>query len=112
VFPSLRFRPWRKGRPDTCPTQAPLNAIRAFVLRFPPRFPPMANRFTKRILDHMADSRHRPQQIRELASALSVDAEDYQEFAREVSAMIEEGQVVRGSAQTIALPPIGREMVG
>ncbi len=72
----------------------------------------MTNRFTKRILDHMADSRYRPQQIRELASALNIDAEDYDEFARAVSGMIEGGQVVIGSAQTIALPPVGKEMVG
>lgn len=72
----------------------------------------MDNRFTRRILEHIADHRYRPQQVRELAASLGIPSEDYDEFARTVATMIEDGQVVIGSTQTIALPPVGREMVG
>jgi len=72
----------------------------------------MTERFKRRILEHIADRRYRPQQIRELASALGIAAEDYEDFARAAMQMSEDAKVVIGSAQTIALPPAGKEMVG
>ena len=72
----------------------------------------MTDRLSNRILSHIADRRYRPQQTRQLAEALGIDTDEYDAFARTVGRLIDAGQMVLGDANTIALPPPGRQMTG
>jgi len=72
----------------------------------------MTDRLSNRILSHIADRRYRPQQTRQLAEALGIDPEEYDAFAQTVGRLIDAGQMVLGDANTIALPPPGRQMTG
>lgn len=72
----------------------------------------MHNRFTRRILSHMADTRYEPRTLRELARDLNIAADQLAEFKQAADQLLEEGQVIRGSTDTIALPPPGKEVVG
>ena len=60
----------------------------------------------------MADPRYRPRQVRELAETLGIDQAELESFEQAVTKLIDEGQIVLGQADTVALPPPGREMVG
>ncbi|MCX5662654.1 MAG: VacB/RNase II family 3'-5' exoribonuclease [Planctomycetota bacterium] len=72
----------------------------------------MSDRFTHRIISHISDRRYRAQGPGELAKELSVEPQDLEEFRRTVQGLIEKGQLVVGAAETVALPPPGREMTG
>ena len=72
----------------------------------------MAEHLKRRILTHLADHRYVPCQIRHLARDLQVPNDQFATFRKSVEQLIEEGQVILGSADVIALPPPGPEMVG
>jgi ribonuclease R len=72
----------------------------------------MSERFSRRILEHIADRRYEPRTVRQLAHDLSIGEEQLKEFQEAADQLLEEGQLVLGSADTIGLPPPGREMVG
>ena len=72
----------------------------------------MPERFTRRILDHIADRRYAPATVRDLIQDLNIPADQAQEFHSAVDLLLESAQVVRGNADTIALPPPGKTMVG
>ncbi len=72
----------------------------------------MPIRYKSRILRHVGSQADRPQRVRELAESLGVPPEDRDAFRKAVDQLAEAGQVVVGSSDTVALPPIGREVVG
>lgn len=72
----------------------------------------MSQRYTQRILDHLAGTAYQPRQTRQLAADLEVDAKDYGAFRQSIEQLLEQGQVVLAQASTLALPPPGREMCG
>ena len=65
-----------------------------------------------RILKHIAHQSYSPQQSRDLAKAIGVEQDDYNAFALAVRELVEENQIVYGVNETIALPPLGSELVG
>lgn len=71
-----------------------------------------SDRYIRRILEHLADRRYQPVRPQVLAQELHVPVEELEDFAKAVNRLLEEGQLVRGASDTIALPPPGREMVG
>ncbi len=73
---------------------------------------PFNDPLSHRILQHIADRRYRPRSVDALAQELGVGPDLFEQFNRSVQKLIDDGQVVRGMAQTIALPPPGREMTG
>lgn len=72
----------------------------------------MPDRYANRILDHIADRRYAPSTVRELVEDLSIPSDQAGQFRRAIDELLESGQVVRGTADTIALPPPGKNMVG
>ncbi len=72
----------------------------------------MPERFRHRILGHLADRRYEPRQIRQLAHDLGIDTGELDDFERAAGQLIAEGQIVRGSADAVALPPMGPQMIG
>ena len=50
--------------------------------------------------------------MRGLAGDLGISADQIADFRKAVKALLQEGQVVLGMADTIALPPPGKEMIG
>ena len=65
-----------------------------------------------RILDHVADRRYAPSTAQELVEELAVDPDQADAFREALEGLLASGRVVRGSADTIALPPPGKNMVG
>ncbi len=72
----------------------------------------MPLRYSRLILSHLSDTRYRPRTTRQLAEELGVPEDDFDRFRAAVDELAEEGQVVLGTADTVALPPPGREMIG
>jgi ribonuclease R len=72
----------------------------------------MPKRFTRRILDYVADRRYTPSTVDELVRELSITPEDEPLFRRAVDELIQESQVVLGGEDRVGLPPPGRFMVG
>lgn len=72
----------------------------------------MPERYARRILDHIADRRYAPSTVRELVEELNIPGDQADTFVDILDELLEAGQVVRGTADTIALPPPGKNMVG
>ena len=72
----------------------------------------MPERYSRRILEHIADQRYQPRTARQLAEELSIPKAQRATFEQAVQQLIDEGQVVLGSAATLVLPPPGNEMLG
>lgn len=72
----------------------------------------MTDRFTRRILDYLADSRYSARKAGDLATDLSIPEDQLNEFLQSVHQLVEKQQVVIGVDQSVVLPPPGREMVG
>ncbi|MEX0654532.1 MAG: VacB/RNase II family 3'-5' exoribonuclease [Phycisphaeraceae bacterium] len=72
----------------------------------------MPERFARRILEHLADQRYEPRTAHQLAQDLSIPESEQPIFEEAVRALLAEGQVVAGTADTLLLPPPGRSMVG
>jgi ribonuclease R len=73
---------------------------------------PMPDRYTRRILEHLADRRYQPRRIDALAADLAIPDADRAAFDRAVRDLLDQGQVVQGTGQALTLPPMGREIVG
>ena len=72
----------------------------------------MPERFSNRILSHLADTRYEPRTTRELATDLQIDDEDFNIFERAIQELVEEKRIVLNPSDTIGLPPPGRTMTG
>ncbi|MBB6429746.1 ribonuclease R family protein [Algisphaera agarilytica] len=72
----------------------------------------MPDRYTRRILDHIADRRYAPSTVQELVEELSIPEDQQDDFVSAIDELLEAKQVVRGTADTIALPPPGKDMIG
>jgi ribonuclease R len=70
------------------------------------------DRFSRRILDHLADRRYQPLKDNELAHALGIPIAELDDFKHSIKKMLAAGQIVAGTSEVIALPPVGREMLG
>jgi len=72
----------------------------------------MPDRYTRRILDHIADRRYAPSTVQELVEELAIPEDQQDGFVSAIDELLEAKQVVRGTADTIALPPPGKDMIG
>jgi len=72
----------------------------------------MPERYSRRILSHLADTRYAPRTVRELAQDLNIPDDELELFEKAADQLLERGHIIRGSENTIALPPPGKEMVG
>jgi len=72
----------------------------------------MPDRYTGRILSHVADPRYELSTVRQLARDLQIDDEEFDDFHAAIDRLLEDRTLVLGSSDTIALPPPGPEMVG
>ncbi len=72
----------------------------------------MPQRYTSSILKHIANTRYEPRTLRQLAQDLGVSDADFGEFEVAAQGLLEDGCVILGSSDTIALPPPGKHMVG
>jgi ribonuclease R len=72
----------------------------------------MPKRFSRRILNHLADARYEPRTIAQLAEDLNIPDDEFDEFRQAVHQLLEAGHLIRGSEDTVALPPPGKEMIG
>lgn len=72
----------------------------------------MPDKFSRRILQHVADRRYTPRLLRDLAQDLNVAPHEFAAFRHSAAQLIDSGQIVLGAAHTIALPPPGRTMIG
>ncbi len=70
------------------------------------------DRFSRRILDHLADRRYQPLKDNQLAEALGIPLAELEDFKQSIKKMLAAGQIVAGAADAIGLPPVGREMIG
>jgi len=72
----------------------------------------MPDRYTGRILSHLADPRYELSTVRQLARDLQIDDEEFDDFHAAIDRLLEDRTLVLGSSDTVALPPPGPEMVG
>ena len=72
----------------------------------------MPDRYARRILDHLADRRYQPRNLRQLIDDLGITAEQRADFIKAVEDLLKNDQLVCGSEDTIGLPPVGEDMVG
>ncbi|MEX0886286.1 MAG: ribonuclease R, partial [Phycisphaeraceae bacterium] len=72
----------------------------------------MPERYSRRILEHIADRRYQPRTMHQLADDLSIPPPEHDAFEQAVRELLGEGQAVLGSAETLVLPPPGQTMVG
>jgi ribonuclease R len=72
----------------------------------------MPQRYTNTILRYIANTRYEPRTLRQLAQDLGVDDADFGQFKEAAEGLLDDGCVILGSSDTIALPPPGKEMVG
>ncbi len=72
----------------------------------------MPQRYTQRILSHIADARYEPSTVDELLHDLNISNDDAESFTQAIDQLLDAGQVISGSSDTIALPPPGGTMIG
>ena len=72
----------------------------------------MGDRFSKKILDHIADRRYEPTTANTLVGELGVADREIGLFQQAINQLLTGGQVVLGPGQTLGLPPPGKIMVG
>jgi ribonuclease R len=60
----------------------------------------------------VAHDAYEPQQIRQLADALGIPGPEHDAFRAALDELVESKQLIMGASNTIALPPIGREVTG
>jgi len=72
----------------------------------------VSERYRPRILEHLADRRYQPTNVRDLAAQLRIDEDQFSDFEQAVNDLTATGQVVLASAGAVALPPPGRTMIG
>ncbi|MCC5827960.1 MAG: VacB/RNase II family 3'-5' exoribonuclease [Phycisphaeraceae bacterium] len=72
----------------------------------------MENRFSERIISHVASRRYEPRGIEPLAEELGIAESDREDFFQAVKSMIKAGHVVMSSKRAVTLPPPGPEVLG
>lgn len=72
----------------------------------------MKETHTRAILEHVADSRYQPANLRALADDLGIDESQFDAFARAVQDLVDKGHVLLTNNREVQLPPPGREMTG
>jgi len=60
----------------------------------------------------VAHDAYEPQQVRQLAEALGVPGPEHDAFRAALDELVEDKQLVMGASNTVALPPLGREVTG
>lgn len=65
-----------------------------------------------RILEHVASRHYAPGTVDELCDAMNIPAKQRDAFTQAIDHLLDEGRVVAGTADTIALPPPGDTMTG
>lgn len=65
-----------------------------------------------RILQHVKHKSYQPRRIEALAEELNIAPEDLPAFQQAVEELIDAGQVVLGSTDSVSLPPIGKTLTG
>ena len=72
----------------------------------------MPLRYTKRILDHLANEKYAPCQLGELMRQLRIPEDNDDTFRSSVGALLEKEQVVLGRHDVVQLPPMPDEFEG
>ena len=72
----------------------------------------MSQRLKSKILQHVKHRAYQPRTVNAIAEELGVAEADLPAFRGAVDELADAGQVVVGASDTIALPPMGREIVG
>ena len=69
-------------------------------------------RFSDRIIKHIAGQGYRPGKVHQLARAMGIAEDEYGDFRKAVKALMRTGRIVLGSASALTLPQPGRTVVG
>ncbi|MEE9404585.1 MAG: VacB/RNase II family 3'-5' exoribonuclease [Algisphaera sp.] len=72
----------------------------------------MPKKQASRILDHVAGRHYQPSTLDDLIEAMGIPKDQVEAFTEAVDHLLDEGHVVAGTADTIALPPPGKTMTG
>ena len=72
----------------------------------------MVEKQKARILEHVASRHYTPGTVDELCAAMKIPAAHRDAFAEAIDHLLDEGHVVAGTEDTIALPPPGDTMIG
>ncbi len=72
----------------------------------------MSEVISRRILDHVSDTRYQPRTLRELSRDLNIPDSEYDNFKQAVDQLLQEGLILLGAQDTLALPPPDRVMTG
>ncbi|MEQ9460933.1 MAG: ribonuclease R [Phycisphaeraceae bacterium] len=72
----------------------------------------MSERIKAAIVRHLSDRRYQPASSSQLAKQLNIDPEDREDFEHAITQLLKDKHVVLGSADTLAMPPPGREITG
>lgn len=72
----------------------------------------MSNRYKSMVLQHISNRTYEAGQMRKIAEDLGVPAEDFNDFQNVVRQLVDAGQVVIGTGEKIALPPMGKVVTG
>jgi ribonuclease R len=72
----------------------------------------VSDRFSERILRHLAEPDYRPVKVRRLARLMGIAEEEYGEFRQAVDALRHVGRVALGGGNAVVLPETGRTLIG
>ncbi|MEM6749012.1 MAG: VacB/RNase II family 3'-5' exoribonuclease [Planctomycetota bacterium] len=72
----------------------------------------MPDRYTHRILRHVQDRRYQPSTLDQLAVDLQVPGDQVETFKQTADTLLEHGQLVLGTGDTVGLPPPGKYVTG
>ena len=72
----------------------------------------MVEKQKARILEHVASRHYAPGTVDELCEAMNISADQRDAFTEAIDHLLDEGHVVAGTEDTIALPPPGDTMTG
>ncbi|MEM7680977.1 MAG: VacB/RNase II family 3'-5' exoribonuclease [Planctomycetota bacterium] len=72
----------------------------------------MPDRYTHRILRHVQDRRYQPSTLDQLTLDLQVPEDQVETFKQAADGLLEHGQLVLGTGDTVGLPPPGKYVTG
>ncbi|WP_428387589.1 ribonuclease R [Mucisphaera sp.] len=72
----------------------------------------MSERIKAAIVRHISDRRYQPASTSQLAKQLNIDPEDRKDFDLAIEQLLKDKHLILGTADTLALPPPGREISG
>jgi len=72
----------------------------------------MPDRYARRILDHVSDKRYQPQSLKALVDEFDIPKGQRRDFREAAQQLLDAGQLVLGTSDTLGLPPVGNEMIG